>query len=104
MDQLPFWPPPDDTASGCSCNIAKVDKKELLIAAQMTTCTNNETNLDQMSSVDAITDYGQACLCCAESAIVSTYAYYTFCFATHSNTNIFKQDLGYLSEYETLSP
>ncbi|KAJ5657554.1 uncharacterized protein N7484_001203, partial [Penicillium longicatenatum] len=72
MDQLPFWPPPDDAASGCSCNIAKVDKKELLIAAQMTTCTNNETNLDQMSSVDAITDYGQACLCCAESAIVST--------------------------------
>ncbi|KAJ5889616.1 hypothetical protein N7504_010426 [Penicillium tannophilum] len=72
MDQFPFWPPPDDAASGCSCNIGKMDKKELLIVDQMTTCTNNMTNLDQMSSNDAISDYGQACICCAESAILST--------------------------------
>lgn len=50
-----------------------MDKKELLIADQITTCTNNVTNLDQLSSVDAINDYGQACICCAESAILSTY-------------------------------
>ncbi|KAJ5166275.1 uncharacterized protein N7482_005056 [Penicillium canariense] len=70
-DQIPYWPPPDDAIGGCSCNIAKADRKELLISAQLTECTNNMTNLDQLSTTDEITVYEQACMCCAQSAIVS---------------------------------
>ncbi|KAJ5772300.1 hypothetical protein N7520_002829 [Penicillium odoratum] len=71
MDQLPFWPSPDDTSAGCSCNMAKTYKKELLITDQLSACSNNMTNLNQMS-VDEMIEYTQACLCCAESAVVST--------------------------------
>ncbi|KAJ5632767.1 hypothetical protein N7490_009106 [Penicillium lividum] len=71
LNQLPFWPPPDDTAAGCSCNLAKSYKKELLITDQLSACSNNMTNLNQMS-VDEMIEYTQACLCCAESAILST--------------------------------
>lgn len=73
MDHLLFWPPPDDAASGCFYNIAKVDKKEQLIADQMTKRTVKMTSLNQMFSVDVINESGQACLCCAKSAIFSTY-------------------------------
>ncbi|KAJ5661083.1 uncharacterized protein N7484_000455 [Penicillium longicatenatum] len=72
LDEIPFWPPPDDAVSGCSCNIGKVYKKEILIGDQISTCANNMTNLNQMSDNDAISEYADACICCAESAILST--------------------------------
>ncbi|OJK03270.1 hypothetical protein ASPACDRAFT_40593 [Aspergillus aculeatus ATCC 16872] len=72
ITQLPFWPPPDDAPAGCSCNIGKVDQRELLIADHMTTCANNMTNLDQLTSAESIADYARACTCCGKSAIIST--------------------------------
>lgn len=73
MDQIPFWPAPENAAGGCSCNIGKLAGKEKLISAQLTECSNNMTNLDQLSEVKDITNYAQACICCAQSAIVSAY-------------------------------
>lgn len=75
MDQIPFWPPPDNAKAGCSCNMGKMDKKQQLISAQLTPCTNNMTNLNQLSDVDDINAYGQACICCAESAIVTSFVF-----------------------------
>ncbi|KAJ5698960.1 hypothetical protein N7462_000965 [Penicillium macrosclerotiorum] len=71
MDQLPFWPPPDDAPARCSCNLGKIDRKENLISAHLTQCVNNETNLAQFSTVDEITDYSRACTCCAMSGFVT---------------------------------
>jgi hypothetical protein len=39
----------------------------------MDTCSNNQTNIGQMTDVDGITDYAQACICCSFSAIISAY-------------------------------
>lgn len=75
MDQIPFWPAPANAAGGCSCNIGKVARKETLISAQLTECSNNMTNLNQMSEVEDMTNYAQACICCAQSAVVSAYVY-----------------------------
>ncbi|KAJ5100590.1 hypothetical protein N7456_006642, partial [Penicillium angulare] len=72
LDGIPFWPPPDGAKAGCSCQLGKVDKKEQLISAQLEKCANNMTNLNQMSTVDEMTDYSTACTCCTQSAIVST--------------------------------
>ncbi|OQD86140.1 hypothetical protein PENANT_c008G06262 [Penicillium antarcticum] len=70
-DTVPFWPAPDDAPDACSCNLGKIEKKEHLIALQMTECSNNMTNLNQITKTDAIADYGQACMCCGMSAIIS---------------------------------
>lgn len=70
---MPFWPAPDDAPDACSCNLGKIEKKEHLIALQMTDCSNNMTNLNQITDTDAIVDYGRACMCCGLSAIVSAY-------------------------------
>ncbi|KAF3399858.1 hypothetical protein F1880_008166 [Penicillium rolfsii] len=71
MDQIPFWPAPADAAGGCSCNIGHVAQKEVQISAQLTECKNNKTNLNKLTEGDDMTNYAQACICCAESAIVS---------------------------------
>jgi hypothetical protein len=73
MEQIPFWPAPADAAGGCSCSIGNVARKEVLISAQLTECSNNMTNLNQMSEADDMTNYAQACNCCAQSAILSAY-------------------------------
>ncbi|KAJ5984798.1 hypothetical protein N7522_011994 [Penicillium canescens] len=65
-------PAPDDAPDSCSCNLGKIVKKECLITLQMTECSNNMTNLDQLTDTDAIVDYGKACICCELSAFVST--------------------------------
>lgn len=39
----------------------------------MTECSNNMTNLNQITKVDAIVDYSKACKCCGMSAIISAY-------------------------------
>jgi hypothetical protein len=44
------------------------------------------TNLNKMTEVDDMTNYAQACICCAESAIVSAYV----------QTSIFKTSLHFL--------
>jgi hypothetical protein len=73
MDQIPFWPAPAEAAGGCSCNIGDVARKEVQISAQLTECSNNKTNLNKMTEVGDMTNYAQACICCAESAIISAY-------------------------------
>ncbi|CAI7640200.1 unnamed protein product [Penicillium pancosmium] len=52
--------------------MGKADKKELQISSYLDICANNMTNLNQMSEVDDMTDYAQACICCTQSAIMST--------------------------------
>ncbi|CEJ59610.1 hypothetical protein PMG11_08227 [Penicillium brasilianum] len=71
IDRIPFWPAPENAPGGCSCNIGNLARKETLISAQLTECSNNMTNLDQLSEGKNMTDYAQACVCCAQSAIVS---------------------------------
>ncbi|CAG8896857.1 unnamed protein product [Penicillium egyptiacum] len=71
-DGLPYWPTPDDAPDSCSCNTGQIEQKEYLIVNQMDVCSNNQTNIGRiMTDVDAITEYGQACVCCAFSAIIS---------------------------------
>ncbi|KXG50482.1 uncharacterized protein PGRI_069730 [Penicillium griseofulvum] len=70
-DGLPYWPTPDDAPDSCSCNLGKVELKEYLINNQLTECSNNATNLNQMTDTQAMIDYGQACMCCGWSAIIS---------------------------------
>ncbi|KAJ5757321.1 uncharacterized protein N7511_006015 [Penicillium nucicola] len=70
-DTVPFWPAPDDAPDSCSCNLGEIEKKEYLISLQMTECSNNMTNLNQITKTDAIVDYGKACTCCGMSAIIS---------------------------------
>ncbi|CAG7944491.1 unnamed protein product [Penicillium salamii] len=71
-DGLPYWPVPDDAPGSCSCNIGKIDYKQSLILDQMTECSNNMTNIEKLTEVDDINDYGKACLCCAYSSIISS--------------------------------
>ncbi|CAG8301557.1 unnamed protein product [Penicillium salamii] len=73
-DGLPYWPVPDDAPGSCSCNIGKIDFKQSSILDQMTECTNNMTNIEKLTEVDDMNDYGKACLCCAYSSIISSYA------------------------------
>ncbi|CAI7645839.1 unnamed protein product [Penicillium glandicola] len=70
-DGLPYWPTPDDAPDSCSCNLGQIDQKEHLIVNQMTECSNNNTNLEGMTDTDEMVEYGQACLCCGYSAIIS---------------------------------
>lgn len=72
LEDIPFWPPPDNAPGGCSCNFGKADKQELQISNYIETCANNMTNLNQMSDVDDMTNYSQACMCCSQSAVLST--------------------------------
>ncbi|KAJ6150365.1 hypothetical protein N7471_001564 [Penicillium samsonianum] len=72
-DGLPYWPTPNDAPDSCSCNLGQIDRKKYLITNQLTECSNNNTNVEQLSDTDAMIEYGQACLCCGYSAIISTY-------------------------------
>ncbi|KAF7528310.1 hypothetical protein PCG10_000916 [Penicillium crustosum] len=70
-DGLPYWPTPNDAPDSCSCNLGKIEKTEYLITEHMTTCSDNSTNIAGMTDTDAMIEYGQACLCCGYSAIIS---------------------------------
>ncbi|KAJ5191258.1 uncharacterized protein N7498_010243 [Penicillium cinerascens] len=73
LDDIPFWPPPDNAPGGCSCNIGRACKKEILIYDQLTACYNNVTNLERIGyDMDDSISNVEACNCCAESAIRST--------------------------------
>ncbi|KAJ5123091.1 hypothetical protein N7448_009188 [Penicillium atrosanguineum] len=71
LEQIPFWPPPENAPGGCSCNFAKIDLRITQISNYLTTCANNETNVEQLT-VEEMSDYGRACICCSYSAAVST--------------------------------
>ena len=72
-DGLPYWPTPNDAPDSCSCNLGKMEKTEYLITKQMTECSDNSTNTDGVTDTDVLIEYGQACLCCGYSAIISAY-------------------------------
>ncbi|KAJ5082534.1 hypothetical protein N7532_011577, partial [Penicillium argentinense] len=72
LDDIPFWPPPDNAPGGCSCNIAKIFKQQIQVSDQLTKCGNNKTNIDKIGDdVNDSIDYSRACICCAESAMMS---------------------------------
>jgi hypothetical protein len=52
-DAVPFWPAPNDAPDSSSCNLGKIGKKQHLITLQMTECSNNMTNLNQITDTDA---------------------------------------------------
>ncbi|KAI2787254.1 hypothetical protein POX_f07617 [Penicillium oxalicum] len=72
MPSLPFWPTPSDAPGGCSCNLGNVTRQETLISSHLAECRKNQTNLDQFHSQEELANYDRACVCCAESAILST--------------------------------
>ncbi|KAF8846777.1 hypothetical protein BDZ45DRAFT_608431 [Acephala macrosclerotiorum] len=80
LNNIPFWPPPDNAPGGCSCPIGKVQMSILSDVDHLEVCTNNKTNLNELLSVDDITNYGEACLCCYQSGILS--AIYDICPST----------------------
>ncbi|KAB8268333.1 hypothetical protein BDV30DRAFT_230788 [Aspergillus minisclerotigenes] len=62
LDQIPFWPAPDNAPSGCVCNVGKITKKQLQIENQAKACVKNVTKPGQLSAAEERTDYLQACL------------------------------------------
>ncbi|KAF7624840.1 hypothetical protein AFLA_001720 [Aspergillus flavus NRRL3357] len=57
LDQIPFWPAPDNAPSGCVCNVGKITKKQLQIENQAKACVKNVTKPGQLSAAEERTDY-----------------------------------------------
>ncbi|KAE8443936.1 hypothetical protein EG329_001246 [Mollisiaceae sp. DMI_Dod_QoI] len=80
LTTIPYWPPPDNAPTGCSCPIGKVQRSILSSIAELDACSNNQTNLDQLLTADDVANYGEACTCCYQSGILS--AIYDICPST----------------------
>ncbi|CZR58232.1 uncharacterized protein PAC_08123 [Phialocephala subalpina] len=80
LENIPYWPPPDNAPNGCSCPIGKVQLSILNDVNHLEACTNNHTNLDELLSTDDVLNYGEACTCCYQSGILS--AIYDICPST----------------------
>ncbi|KAL5341364.1 hypothetical protein BJX70DRAFT_50227 [Aspergillus crustosus] len=75
LDNIAFWPPPDDADGRCSCPIAKVTTAQALSNNFDGLCSDNVDPLGQ--SAEEIAAYATACLCCGISGFLSSLA--SFC-------------------------
>ena len=72
LDQIPFYPPPDNAPGSCSCNMGKLLTSMYRTSAETETCgANGEAILNQITSNDEIQVFSRACICCSQSATLS---------------------------------
>ncbi|KAF9893379.1 hypothetical protein FE257_011811 [Aspergillus nanangensis] len=60
LDEIPFWPAPDNAIGGCVCNVGEITKKQVQLVDQVVECAANTTNLDRLSTDKQRADYSQA--------------------------------------------
>ncbi|KAF7558496.1 hypothetical protein G7046_g5667 [Stylonectria norvegica] len=70
LNEIPFYPPPDDAPGGCSCNMGKILVSQYRTNNELQTCGSK---LDQLSNPDDVQENAQACQCCADSAWLSVF-------------------------------
>ncbi|KAF7594760.1 hypothetical protein BBP40_008467 [Aspergillus hancockii] len=69
---IPFFPPPDNAPGGCSCNLGRIFQAQSLANNQLNECADNMTALNQHGAYKETQIYGDICLCCAQSSIMSS--------------------------------
>ncbi|KAI1456995.1 hypothetical protein F4805DRAFT_203505 [Annulohypoxylon moriforme] len=74
LDQIPFYPPPDNAPGSCSCNLGKLLTSLYQTSGETETCgANGEEIVSQLTSNDEIQIFTRACTCCSESGILSAF-------------------------------
>ncbi|KAI0887858.1 uncharacterized protein GGS22DRAFT_197765 [Annulohypoxylon maeteangense] len=74
LDQIPFYPPPDNAPGSCSCNLGKLLTSLYRTSNEIETCgANGEDIVGQLTSNDEIQIFARACTCCSESAMLSAF-------------------------------
>ncbi|KAE8155139.1 hypothetical protein BDV25DRAFT_38002 [Aspergillus avenaceus] len=73
LDSIPFWPPPDDATTGCSCNMGKILYTQTIDTKNLDNCYDKVTELNRAGDYDRAEAYGRQCLCCGQSSAMSTY-------------------------------
>lgn len=71
LDDIPFWPAPDNADGRCSCPIGRVTTAQVLSNQVIAQCGNNADPFSQ--TPEEIEAYGMACLCCGVSGFLSRY-------------------------------
>ncbi|KAL2819305.1 hypothetical protein BDW59DRAFT_122798 [Aspergillus cavernicola] len=70
LDQVPFWPAPDNADGRCSCSVGKVTTAQVLTNEVIAQCGDSADPFSQ--SPEEIESYGMACLCCGLSGLLSS--------------------------------
>ncbi|KAF9893468.1 hypothetical protein FE257_010780 [Aspergillus nanangensis] len=83
VDQIPFWPIPDNAPGRCVCDVAEVANKQREIRHSIDTCDAKINSTDEASKPQLI----RACECCTMSALISSI--WDTCPNTDPSTNTF---------------
>jgi hypothetical protein len=74
LDNIAFWPAPDNADGRCSCPIGKVATAQVLSNELGGQCGDRVDAFSQ--TPEEIESLGMACICCGISGFLSRYALY----------------------------
>ncbi|KAI0113350.1 hypothetical protein F4814DRAFT_449797 [Daldinia grandis] len=75
LEDIPFYPPPDDAPGSCSCNMGKLLVSLYKTVDETETCgANGEEIAGQLSSDEELQTFPRACTCCSQSGMLSAFS------------------------------
>ncbi|KAE8352409.1 hypothetical protein BDV28DRAFT_161842 [Aspergillus coremiiformis] len=72
IDAIPFFPAPENAPGGCSCNLGRIAKVQVLADEKLNECVHNMTEMNRQGAYKQTKIYGDICVCCGQSSIISS--------------------------------